>query len=266
MPTATHDSDAWTSVADPRRRVGRAVEHHATIGSTNDRARELLARGDDGVVVVADHQSAGRGRHGRSWESPAGRSLALSVGLRPRLAATDAWLLSAAAALAVVAAAPRGVVLRLAWPNDVVAADGRKVGGILIETALDGDRLRDAVIGIGLNVDWRHDEMPAEIRDRATSLVELGANVERAELFGHLVERLDGEVRSVEAGQSPLERYRAACATLGTVVGVEAAGERVVGRAIAIDEGGALVVETAAAQQLSVTSGEVLRLHREVLA
>ena len=267
MPIAAHDADAWTAAADPRRRIGRAVEHHATIGSTNDRARELLARGDgEGVVVVADHQSAGRGRQGRSWESPNGRSLAVSVGLHPRLAPADAWLLSAAAALAAVGAAGPRAGLRVAWPNDIVAGDGRKVAGILVETALDGDRLRDAVIGIGVNVSWRREEMPDELRDRATSLAELeGAAVDRAELFGRLVAQLDTEVRNVEGGTSPLGRYRAACATLGTEVAVEAGDGRLVGRAVAIDDRGALVVDTHAGR-LAVTSGEVIRLHREVSA
>src|SRR5918996_5282301 len=124
--TATHvttsaPADPWTAAADPDRRIGHAVEFVPVIGSTNDRARALLDEpGGEGTVVVADLQTAGRGRLGRSWQSPPGRNLTLSIGLRPRVTAADAWLLSAAAALAVLDAAAPYAALSLKWPNDLV--------------------------------------------------------------------------------------------------------------------------------------------------
>src|SRR5207237_944136 len=124
----------WSGAGDPGRRLGRTVEFHPTIGSTNDRAWELLGQGDEGTAVVADLQTAGRGRRGRSWSSPPGVNLMVSVGIRPSIAAADAWLLGAATALAVLGACrsalPRSVQdeLALKWPNDLVDEGGRRVG------------------------------------------------------------------------------------------------------------------------------------------
>src|SRR6188474_2474281 len=147
------------------RRIGHRVERHASIGSTNDRARELLEGSDgDGFVVVAEEQTSGRGRRGRSWQSPPGRNLLLSVALVPDLAAADAWRLGLATALAVAEACGAVAPVALKWPNDIIgASDGRKVGGLLIETMAEGDALRAAVLGIGINVNWPRAEMPAEL-------------------------------------------------------------------------------------------------------
>lgn len=261
MASSAPATDTWTDAADPRRRIGHAVEFVPVIGSTNDRARALLAEpGGAGVVVVADLQRAGRGRQGRSWQSPSGRNLTLSVGLRPRLPAVEAWLLSATSALAVVDAARPYAGLSVKWPNDLVADDGRKVAGILVETSLDGERVRDAVIGIGVNVNWRRDEMPAELAAGATSLADLaGRVIGRVELLASLLDRLDVGLGAVDLGESPLERYRRACVTIGTVVAVEAPGGRIEGRAVAIDDTGRLMVETSDGP-VTVTSGDVVRL------
>lgn len=253
---------AWQDAAVSGRRIGHLVEAHVSIGSTNDRARELLAiPGADGVVVVADEQTAGRGRRGRSWLSPPGASLSASVALRPAIPAGGAWQLSLAAALAVAAACDSVADVGLKWPNDVVVAgDGRKVGGILIETMIDGDRLVGAVIGIGINVNWRRDGMPDEIRDSATSLMDLsGVRVEPVALLGRLLDALSTEIIAVERGESPLERYRRRCTTLGRSVDV-AVGDTVVGgRAVDLDASGALIVEAADGRHV-LASGEVLRV------
>jgi BirA family transcriptional regulator, biotin operon repressor / biotin---[acetyl-CoA-carboxylase] ligase len=256
--TASASVEAWYAAADPRRRVGHAIEYVPVIGSTNDRARALLREpGGEGTVVVADLQTAGRGRQGRSWQSPSGANLTLSVGLRPRLAAADAWMLSAAAALAVVDAAGHLAALSVKWPNDILAADGRKLAGILIETSIDGDRVRDATIGIGLNVNWLRSEMPADLAAGATSLVDLAHGpVDRVALLGSILDRLDAGLASLESGSTPVKRYRRACVTIGRRVAVEGMAGRVEGRAVAIDDHGGLVVETADGP-VTVTSGVV---------
>lgn len=242
------------------RRVGGTVEVHAEIGSTSDRARELLRAGEEGTAVVAELQTAGRGRRGRTWTSPAGRNLTVSVGLRPRLASTEAWALGPAVALAARRACEAVALVRLKWPNDLVAGDGRKLGGILVETALDGERLVEAIVGIGINVNWPRAEMPAELREGATSLAELaGEEVDRVALLGRLLEALDEELGRLEAGERPLGRYRAACATLGQEVAVTVGAGRVVGRAVALDPTGALVLETPAGE-VTLASGEVERV------
>ena len=250
-------------------RIGRRIERHASIGSTNDRARELLGGADgDGAVVVADEQTAGRGRRGRTWESPPGRNLYVSVALVPGLAASDAWQLGLAAALALADACDTVAPVVLKWPNDVVApVDARKLAGLLIETMADDGRLRGAVVGIGVNVNWRRDEMPPDLRERATSLADLaGSSVDREALLGRLLGALGAEVGAVEGGFSPLERYRARCSTLGSTVEVETADGPVSGLAADLDPTGALVVLDGGGRRHVVSAGEVTRLRPAVPA
>jgi BirA family biotin operon repressor/biotin-[acetyl-CoA-carboxylase] ligase len=251
----------WRRADRMRQRVGRSMEVHACIGSTNDRAAELLTLpGGEGRAVVAEEQTAGRGRRGRGWLTPPGRNLAVSVALRPRLAAADAWQLAAAAGLAARTACGAHADVWLKWPNDLVTGDGLKLGGLLVETAVDGERVASAVIGIGINVNWERSAMPAELAATATSLAErAGALVDRAELLDRLLDELDAEVVALEDGKSPLERYRAACATLGRDVEVETPTGLTAGRAVDIDEHGALVLVTGAGP-VAVTSGEILRV------
>lgn len=261
-PMTATETD-WRPAERPRRRVG-ALESHATIGSTNDRARDALAevRGD-GRAVVADEQTGGRGRRGRAWLSPPGVNLMVSVGLRPNLTAADAWQLGLSAALAARAACAASVPsVGLKWPNDLVErAGGLKVGGLLVETALDGERLESAVIGIGINVNWRRADMPDEIAERATSLAEIaGRDLDRVALLGRLLDELDEELVLLEAGASPLERYRAACVTLGARVTVETPDGAVSGLAVGLDATGALLVETDAGP-VGLATGEVVRVH-----
>lgn len=230
----------------PGRRIGHGVEFHPIITSTNDRARALLADPEgDGLVVVADLQTAGRGRRGRSWLSPPGLNLMLSVGLRPHLAAERAWWLGAAASLAVRTAASAMAPLGVKWPNDLVSDQGLKVAGLLVETAADGDRLVEAVVGIGINVNWRRTEMPPEIAERGTSLSDLvGEEVDRVLLLAALLDALDDEVAALEDGRSPLARLRQASWLDGRAVRVGADGVEVAGTAIGVADDGALLVET----------------------
>jgi BirA family transcriptional regulator, biotin operon repressor / biotin---[acetyl-CoA-carboxylase] ligase len=255
------DTLDWSAAADPRRRIGHAVEYHASIGSTNDRARDLLAEpGGEGLAVVADLQTAGRGRRGRSWISPPGVNLMVSVGLWPRLAARDAWQLAAATSLAVREACRPWAELGVKWPNDLVDASGDKVAGLLLETTLDGERLATAVVGIGINVNWAKSQMPPEIADRAGSLSDVaGTQVDRVALLARLLAALDAEVAALGAGHSPLERYRAASVLDGWFVVVTAGSETIDGRVAGIDDGGSLLVDTLAGRR-SIAYGEVLRI------
>jgi BirA family transcriptional regulator, biotin operon repressor / biotin---[acetyl-CoA-carboxylase] ligase len=250
------------------RRVGHRVERHERIGSTNDRARALLDEPDgDGAVVLAEEQDAGRGRRGRTWLSPPGRNLLVSVALRPRVAAGDAWRLGLATALAVADACDSDAPVALKWPNDVVAAgDGRKVAGLLIETMAEGDRLRGAVLGIGINANWRRHEMPDEIRDSATSLADVaGRGIDRDALLNRLIVAIYREIRAVEDGASPLDRYRARCATLGQEVEVAAGSGTITGVATDLDSTGALVVDGPGGRRV-LAGGEVVRLRPVVTA
>lgn len=262
--TTTHPD--WRAAADPGRRIGRAVEFHDSIGSTNDRARMLLARPEGaGTAVVADLQTEGRGRHGRSWTSPAGLNLMVSVGMRPDLAAADAWMLGAVVALALKdaceASVPgHGVGLALKWPNDIVDVDGRKVAGILVETTVAGERLGSAVVGTGVNVNWSRVAMPAEIAERAVALCDLaGGPVDRVALLGAYLAALDGWVTALEAGASPLDAYRAASWLDGRSVLVAMGTRTLEGRVAGIGAGGTLLLETPAGTT-ALEHGEVVRV------
>ncbi|HET6381212.1 MAG TPA: biotin--[acetyl-CoA-carboxylase] ligase [candidate division Zixibacteria bacterium] len=261
------DAAAWQRAADPARRLGHAVEFHASIGSTSDRARELLAAGREGIAVVADLQTAGRGRRGRAWESPPGVNLMVSVAFRPSLDPAALGLLGLAAALAARSAcvtAAGGRPLWLRWPNDLVAADGAKLAGVLVETALVEGRPADAVVGIGINANWRRADMPPELVERATSLCELtGTDVDRVALLSLLLGALDGELRALEDGRSPVPRAREADALAGRQVRVDTGSEVLGGRSLGIDEDGALLLETHG-ERRALHAGEVVAV-REAL-
>lgn len=258
-------TEDWARAADPHRRIGRAVEFHAEIGSTNDRAREALRQpGADGLAVVADLQTAGRGRRGRTWTSPAGANLLVSVAFHPAIAPRLAGLLGSAAALAVLDACARfapdaGLALR--WPNDLVDGEGRKVAGLLVETALEGEELVEAVVGIGVNVNWPASEMPAEIRGRATSLLELGGEpVDRVALLRSLLDALDVEVAALEEGVAPLSRLRSHSWLDGRWIEVDTGTATVAGRAAGIADDGSLLLD-AEVGRISLGVGEVARVH-----
>ena len=261
---------AWPMAADPSRRIGRAVEFHPEIGSTNDRARDALREpGGDGLAVVADLQTAGRGRRGRTWESPAGVNLMASVGLRPRLDPQAASMLGIVAALAVreaCAAEVSGHDLLVKWPNDVVTVDGLKLAGLLVETALEDGQLAEAVIGVGINVNWARSAMPAEVRERATSLGELaGREIDRVALLGRLLSLLDAEVTALERGESPVARLRAVDALDGREITVDLGAETLEGRAAGISDEGFLLLDTAAGR-LALAIGEVVAVLDRPLA
>jgi BirA family transcriptional regulator, biotin operon repressor / biotin---[acetyl-CoA-carboxylase] ligase len=230
-------------------RFGRPHRHFRITDSTNERARELAESGSpDGTVVTASEQSAGRGRHGRSWTAPAGKALLYSAILRP-LDERHA-LLPLAVPLAVCEAmetvAP--VRCRVKWPNDVWIEES-KVAGVLIEA-----RPPDwAVIGIGINLAIEPGEFPADLRWPAASVWH-GVTVEQA--LSALNEALSDRVES--PASEVLASFRDRDALAGRSVSWEGAGEGTgTGTALGIDERGNLVVETEQGERLTLGSGEV---------
>jgi BirA family biotin operon repressor/biotin-[acetyl-CoA-carboxylase] ligase len=269
MPRMTYAAD-WSRAADPLRRIGHAVEFHAEIASTNDRARAALQEpGGEGLAIVADLQTAGRGRRGRSWISPTGANLLFSVAIRPRVAARLAGLLGVAAALAVRDgcawfAPDAGLAIR--WPNDLVDRDGRKVAGLLVETALEGGELAEAVIGIGININWLPADMPPEIAVKGTSLLALvGAPVDRVGLLARVLDALDGELQALERGQAPLVRLRASSWLDGRQVDVDTGAETISGRVAGIADDGSLLLD-AEVGRLALSVGEVAHVHESLPA
>lgn len=239
------------------------LEFVPAIGSTNDRASELARRcGEPGLVVLTDHQTGGRGRLGRGWVVPDRASVAVSAVVPVAQVAAAGWVpLLAGLALArairrVTAAAGRELTPRLKWPNDVLLAeDGdRKVSGILCELVPLACG-HGVVVGTGVNVDQSRAELPT---DTATSLALAGATVCREDLviaYLHELARTLGPAEPAPAGSrrgdadvgaaAGRAAYRQACSTIGAEVRVHLpAGRVVTGRAVAVDDDGALVVAT----------------------
>ncbi|MFY9938702.1 MAG: biotin--[acetyl-CoA-carboxylase] ligase, partial [Silvibacterium sp.] len=191
------DTVALDSALDGTHFAGK-IRFFRTIHSTNTHAMAEADTGAvEGMVYVADEQTAGRGRGAHGWESPPGSGLYASVLLRPRLAPADALWLSLAAGLAVHDAVEKLTTLKadLRWPNDLLFGR-RKFCGILSELNAEVTRIRHMVIGIGINV--HQQQFPQELRDLATSLfIETGRDWPRQELLLALLQSLDREVNAL---------------------------------------------------------------------
>ena len=180
------------------------LEYLAETASTNLLAMEAAAQGlPEGAVFLADRQTAGRGRGGHSWDSEPGTNLLLSFVLRPRIAPADALWLSLMSGLAVQQAIHHqtGLAPDLRWPNDLLLHN-KKLCGILTELSSDGNRVRHAVVGIGINVNQR--EFPQDLSGLATSLaIETGRSWQRSRLLVALLTSLDSEYRMLLGELTP---------------------------------------------------------------
>lgn len=229
---------------------GRSLRHVATTGSTNADALGWASDGaDEGAVVVADHQTAGRGRWGREWTSAPGDSLLFSVVLRPHEVSPDRLgLLSVLGGVAAAEAVGEetGLDARVKWPNDVVI-DGKKLAGVLAEARSQGGEVSVAVLGIGLNLALPGDLTP-EIAGRATSLAaHLPAAGElRAVLLGTMLERIEHWYAGMPAdrGASVIRRAEELSSMIGRDVTLRLAdGRTLEARATGLAPTGGLRVE-----------------------
>lgn len=251
------------------------VRRTAETTSTNADLLALARSGaPEGVVLVADHQTAGRGRLDRTWEAPPGASLLTSILLRPAdppcsLALDQAHLVANAVGIAAAIAAQRtaGVGVALKWPNDLVLttdAGVRKVSGILAETILADGRIDALVVGIGINVNWPP-ALPPDLADIATALNHAaGHEVDRLQLLGALLAELGrcyAALATPEGRGVLLGEYRALSATIGSRVRVELPGETVVGDAIDVNaEGHLLVVDECPDRPREIVAGDVVHV------
>lgn len=234
----------------------RDVRRLAEVDSTNRYLLDEARRGAaTGLVVVADHQTAGRGRLGRTWEAPAGASLLMSVLLRPALGVVDRQLVVMAAAVAMAEAVETatGVRPELKWPNDLLVGN-RKLGGILAEASGDA-----VVVGIGVNVAWP--AVPPELDGIATACnLEGGRPATRDGVLGAFLERYGPRLDDLEATR---REYRVRLATLGCRVRVERADGVVTGTARDVDPAGHLLVDVDGDGTEVVAAGDVVHLRRD---
>jgi BirA family biotin operon repressor/biotin-[acetyl-CoA-carboxylase] ligase len=244
-------------VSEPTR--SWTIRRFAELDSTNRYLVDEARRGaPEGLVVVADHQTAGRGRLDRTWEAPPGSSLLVSVLLRPPLAGEHAHLVVMAAALALAdgVLTVAGFAPELKWPNDLVVGD-RKLAGLLAEREPGtGDPHPAVVVGAGVNVQWS--AFPPELVATATACnIEAGRDVDRDALLDHYLAELGTRLDAL--ADVPVE-YRARLATLGRRVRVEQAGDAIVGTAVDVGDVGDLVVRDDDAVDHVVTIGDVVHL------
>jgi len=261
---ATSDNATAPIAELTTRWLGRQREHHAVCGSTNDVAAARARTGAAaGLVVTADAQTAGRGRMGRTWHSPAREHLYFSLLLRPGRRAADippVTLLVGAVVAEVVAAL--GVTPRLKWPNDVQVMDGsgrpRKLAGILTEMTSAGDAVEHAVVGVGLNVNGV--DFPGELAQRATSVRrELGRAVDRDALLAALLNALEPALDDYERrGPAAAVQAFGARAAFPAPCRVTTAGPPLVGTALGVEADGALLVRDDGGRVHRVLSGELL--------
>jgi BirA family biotin operon repressor/biotin-[acetyl-CoA-carboxylase] ligase len=236
------------------------IRRYSEVGSTNDIAAEYGARGAaEGLVVVAETQTAGRGRFGRTWHSPPGSGVYVSVLFRPEAELASMLTLAGGVAICEAVRESTGLPAIIKWPNDLLAPEGRrKLAGILVEGIATGRRVEQTVFGFGLNV--RRSAYPPDLRGRATSLEEeLGRPVEPELVLEFCLAALARRYEDLKQGRraAVLDRWRElAPDARGTRIEWVRDGEVVRGVSAGIDADGALLAETERGTE-RIVSGEV---------
>ena len=234
---------------------------HQVTDSTNTQAKLLAKQGaPHGTVLIAGLQTGGRGRMGRSFQSPEGKGVYLSVILRPDCKPEQLMHLTCAAGVAMLEAVEKvsGVCPQIKWINDLVV-NGKKLGGILTEMSVDKGRVDYAVIGIGINCLQKETDFHPEIAGLATSLSTIaGREILPEKLAAAMVEALWNMSRDLFTQKQPLMTvYKEHCITLGKEIQVIRGNQVLPGKAVDLDEDGGLLVVYADGSSETVSSGEV---------
>lgn len=248
------------------RLFGQRLHYWAEVDSTNAALARLVKEGcEEGTVVLADAQSAGRGRVGKPWFSPPGVNLHLSVLLKPAIQVTEARFLTLSGSLAIADTIARyNVKTQVKWPNDVLVND-KKIAGVLAEVQLRNGRIENLILGMGVNLNIDRPMMDRYFGDAAagaTSVYEaLGKAIDRNDFAARLLERLEQHYFTfLEKGKAPvLEQWRAH-SFLGRRVSVKEEDMHVEGIALELDEEGCLIVALDDGSSVRVREGEVIPL------
>ncbi|MBQ7453456.1 MAG: biotin--[Selenomonadaceae bacterium] len=232
--------------------IGKDMHYYPSVDSTNRVAKALAYHGAaDGTIIVAEEQTGGKGRLERNFFSPRGKGIWFSVIMRPNFSPHDAPKFTLMAAVAVAEAMTRfDMQAQIKWPNDILF-DGRKIVGILTEMSGEIGKISYIVIGVGINVNISRDEFPEDLRPIAASLYEMtGEKISRVKFFRAVLEEFDKRSREINFSgfDKIIERWKKYNVTLGKNIRVIAAvdgSESFEGKAIDLDESGALIVETA---------------------
>ncbi len=245
-------------------RIGHKIIHYFRIDSTNSVALELAATdpaaAPHGTVIVAEEQTAGRGRFGRNWYSEKSSGIYVSIILRPKLSPAVAPALTLVAGVAgnTVLRAATGLDVDIRWPNDLLIG-GRKLGGILTEMSAEVDRLHAVVIGMGINVN--HREMPDELKPIATSMrMETGRVHSRSNLLVSLLKQIDSDYRLLlDQGSVAIAKRWAAASSYahGKAIRVRSGTGEFSAVTAGLDPTGALRVRREDGREESLVAGEI---------
>ncbi|HEY0827782.1 MAG TPA: biotin--[acetyl-CoA-carboxylase] ligase [Bacilli bacterium] len=246
--------------------MGRSLHYYDKVDSTQSIAHSLVAGGaKEGAVVIAEQQTAGRGRMGRNWFSPAGKGVWLSIVLTPQiplqLSPQLTLLVSVALCRTITNLLP--VDIGIKWPNDLLIK-GKKVSGILLESSTEDERLRYVIAGIGISVNLTREDYPAELQDIATSLlIESGSEVNREELIAAFLQEFEDLYAIIhQQGFAPIRLlWEALSISLHRPIKVHTSRGRVEGIAQSIDDSGALIIKLKDGQEVKIYSGDV-EVHR----
>lgn len=245
-----------TAITDTRV-LGREIYSYEQLASTNETLKQMASAQPEGTVVIADCQTEGKGRRGRSFHSARGQGLFFSVLLKPRISPGQAPFITGLAGAALIhTLAEFGIRAQVKWPNDILI-NGKKVAGILTEMTGDMEQVEYVVLGIGINVNNSH--FPEELQEIATSLLLEGHSVSRQRLFGQVMEQLELLYDRFLSGDKKtiLEVLRAHSNILGQDIWIHEQDTVQPAVAVDLDENGALLVEIAERGRQTIGSGEV---------
>lgn len=243
------------------RGFGKTIHLLDQTPSTQIIAQELIAEGaPEGTLIIAEQQTAGRGRHGRTWHSPAGKGIYMSLITYPQIPPQYCSQLTLLAAVAVTRAIRRRYPLDVGikWPNDLLI-NGKKICGILLESSVEGESVRYVIVGIGISANLDSGDFPAELIDKATSLqIEAGQEVDRQQLICDVMEQFEQlyEIYT-DQGFAPIKLlWESLSVSLDRPARVQINNEMIQGIAKEVNEYGALVVRTDQGD-IKIYSGDV---------
>jgi len=230
--------------------------------STNLRAKDLAEAGaPEGTVVIAERQTAGRGRRGRTWFSSPGNGIYATLVLRPAMPPMGAPRITLVTAVAIAEAllSQVDIGVRIKWPNDILVK-GKKLAGILTEISTEMDAINYIIVGLGLNVNTPIENFPEEIKDRATSIyAETGERFSRIKLFRACLEQFEKyyELFKADGFPSIMERWKQLSGIVGQKIVVDVIGQEYLGKVVDIDADGVLILKDDQGRVHRIFSGDV---------
>jgi BirA family biotin operon repressor/biotin-[acetyl-CoA-carboxylase] ligase len=241
------------------------IDYFTEIDTTNTRAKDLAAGGaPEGTLVIAEKQTKGRGRKGRSWFSPLGHGIYTSFILRPAMAPSGAPRITLMTAVAIAEAllSLMQLEVRIKWPNDILV-NGKKLAGILTEISTEMDAINYIVVGIGLNVNTPFKDLPEELRDTATSImIETGKQFPRVKLLRACLEWFEKYYEMFKKGdfEPIMHRWKQLSGMVGQQVMVDVIGQKHIGEVMDIDDDGVLILKDNQERFHRIFSGDVTLL------